>query len=42
MFVHVSPPGQEPGATDLATSFPSLAQLGLGLVTVLDQLRVPM
>ena len=42
VFLHVSLPGQEPESEDLPRdfSFPSLAQLGLSLVTVLDQLRI--
>ena len=42
VFLHVSLPGQEAESEDLPRdfSFPSLAQLGLSLVTVLDQLRI--
>lgn len=42
VFLHVVVPGQEPEAADLPKdfSFPTMAALGLGLVTVLDQLRV--
>ena len=31
---------QEIGSKDLEGSFPSMEQLGLGLVTILDQLRI--
>jgi len=42
LFVHVAVPGQEPGAEDLQPDFvfPSMGELGLGLVTVLDHLRI--
>ena len=42
MFLHVAIPGQEPGAEDLSKdfSFPTMQQIGIGLVTILDQLRV--
>ena len=40
MIVHVSLPGQEKGAEDLDTEFPSMASLGLCLVTILDQMRI--
>lgn len=42
VFLHVAVPGQEPRAQDLPKdfTFPTMAQLGVGLVTVLDQLRV--
>jgi len=40
VFLHVALPGQEPEADDLTKPFPTMTQLGLGLVTVLDQLRV--
>ena len=42
VFLHVSLPGQEPESENLPRdfSFPSMAQLGLSLVTVLDQLRI--
>ena len=42
VFLHVSLPGQEAECEDLPRdfSFPSLAQLGLSLVTVLDHLRI--
>ena len=35
-------PGQEPGAEDLHPDFvfPKMGELGLGLVTVLDHLRI--
>ena len=41
-FLHVCLPGQEPGAADLPAGlrFPTMAELGLQLVTVLDHLRV--
>jgi len=42
VFLHVVIPGQEPGAKDLPKdfSFPTMHQLGIGLVTILDQLRI--
>ena len=42
LFVHVSLPGQEPGAEDLHQdfTFPKMQELGLNLVTVLDHLRI--
>jgi len=42
VFLHVAIPGQEPGAQDLPKdfSFPTMQQIGVGLVTILDQLRV--
>jgi len=42
MFMHVVMPGQEPGAAPLSDDyiFPSMQDLGLNLVTVLDLLRV--
>jgi len=42
VFLHVVIPGQEPGAKDLPKefSFPTMHQIGIGLVTILDQLRV--
>jgi len=42
LFIHVVVPGQEPGADPLPEnySFPSLQDLGLNLVTVLDLLRI--
>merc|ERR1711973_565231 len=42
VFLHVAIPGQEPGAPDLPKdfSFPTMQQIGVGLVTILDQLRV--
>ena len=41
VFLHVVIPGQEPGAKDLPKdfTFPTMHQLGIGLVTILDQLR---
>ena len=39
LVVHVSLPGQQKGAEDL-DQFPSMASLGMSLVTVLDQLRI--
>ena len=35
-------PGQEPSAKDLPKefSFPTMHQIGIGLVTILDQLRI--
>jgi len=43
VFIHVSLPGQEPGAPDLPENyvFPKMRELGGALVTILDQLRVP-
>ena len=40
--MHVALPGQEPGAEDLDQdcTFPTMAELGLNLVTVLDHLRI--
>ena len=42
VFLHVVIPGQEPGAKDLPKdfNFPTMHQIGIGLVTILDQLRV--
>merc|ERR1711936_859243 len=42
VFLHVVIPGQEPGAKDLPKdfTFPTMHQLGIGLVTILDQLRI--
>jgi len=40
LVVHVSLPGQEENAEDLSGDFPDLANLGMNLVTVLDQLRI--
>ena len=42
VFLHVVIPGQEPGAKDLPKdfNFPTMHQLGIGLVTILDQLRI--
>jgi len=42
LFIHVAVPGQEPGADDLHPDFvfPKMSELGLGLVTVLDHLRI--
>jgi len=39
LFLHISLPGQRPGAPDL-TSFPSMQTMSLGLVNVLDYLRI--
>lgn len=39
VFLHVALPGQRPGAPDLE-SFPSLDTIGMGLVNILDFLRV--
>ena len=38
--MHVSLPGQQEGAEDLDNEFPSLASLGMSLVTILDQMRI--
>merc|ERR1719348_933696 len=38
--LHVSMPGQNPGAEDLDSAFPSLDMLGMEMVTVLDTLGV--
>jgi len=42
LFLHVSLPGQHPGAEDLPSDyvFPGMEAIGLNLVTVLDHLRV--
>jgi len=42
LFLHLVLPGQEPGAEDLPShyTFPSMDEIGLNLVTVLDSLRV--
>eukprot|EP00092_Neocalanus_flemingeri_P012881 GFUD01013877.1.p1 GENE.GFUD01013877.1~~GFUD01013877.1.p1 ORF type:complete len:575 (-),score=168.18 GFUD01013877.1:461-2185(-) len=42
-FVHVAIPGQEPGASDLQKNFvfPTMKDLGLNLVSILDYLRIP-
>jgi len=40
LIVHVSLPGQQKGAEALDKEFPSLASLGMSLVTILDQLRI--
>jgi len=42
LFLHVSLPGQNPGAEDLPSdyAYPSMESIALNLVTVLDQLRV--
>eukprot|EP00092_Neocalanus_flemingeri_P020765 GFUD01022500.1.p1 GENE.GFUD01022500.1~~GFUD01022500.1.p1 ORF type:complete len:312 (+),score=110.12 GFUD01022500.1:120-1055(+) len=42
LFLHVSLPGQEPAAEDMASDyvFPGMEAIGLNLVTVLDHLRV--
>ena len=44
MFLHVAVTGQEPEAADLpaAFTFPTMAQLGMGLATVLDHFKVKM
>lgn len=39
LFLHISLPGQLPGAPDLGT-FPSLDTIALGLVNILDYLRI--
>jgi len=43
LFIHVSVPGQEPGAENLPGSFkfPKMQDLGLNLVSILDNLRIP-
>jgi len=43
LFLHVALPGQEPGAADLPADYkyPTCAELGLNLVSVLDHLRIP-
>jgi len=43
MFIHMALPGQEPGAADLANEFkfPKMKDLGLGLVSIIDNLRIP-
>ena len=42
VFLHVVVPGQEPGAKDLPKdfNFPTMHQIGIGLVTILDHLRI--
>ena len=42
LFLHISIPGQAPGAEDLESdfSFPTMDAIGLNLVTVLDHLRI--
>lgn len=40
LFLHVSVFGQSPGAEDLAIPFPSLEDIALGLVTVLDLMKI--
>ena len=42
LFLHVALPGQEPAAEDLPRdyTFPTMEDIGLNLVTVLDSLRV--
>jgi len=44
VFLHVAVTGQEPEAADLpaAFTFPTMAQLGMGLATVLDHFKVKM
>jgi len=43
LFIHVVIPGQEPGAADLPQDFkfPKMKDIGLNLVSILDNLRVP-
>jgi len=43
LFLHVAIPGQEPGASDLPHDFkfPTCQELGLNLVSILDQMRIP-
>ena len=41
LVVHVCLPGQAEAAPDLEAEFPELGSLGMSLVTVLDQLRLP-
>ena len=40
LVLHVCLPGQDLEAEDMTGPFPSLADLGMNLVTVLDQLRI--
>jgi hypothetical protein len=42
VFIHVAIPGQEPGPSDLANEFkfPKMKELGLNLVSILDNLMV--
>lgn len=40
LFLHVSVYGQSHQAEDLPIAFPSLQKIGMGLVTVLDELRI--
>ena len=44
VFLHVALPGQQPGAEDFPADFvfPTMGQIGLNLVTVLDHFRVKM
>jgi len=44
VFLHVALPGQQPGAEDFPADFvyPTMAKLGLNLVTVLDHFKVKM
>jgi len=43
LFLHVAIPGQEPGADELPADFrfPTCHELGLNLVSILDQMRIP-
>merc|ERR1711892_505812 len=43
LFIHVVIPGQEPGAADLPQDFkfPKMKDIGLNLVSILDNLRIP-
>eukprot|EP00090_Calanus_glacialis_P035219 TRINITY_DN6016_c0_g1_i4.p1 TRINITY_DN6016_c0_g1~~TRINITY_DN6016_c0_g1_i4.p1 ORF type:complete len:319 (-),score=91.45 TRINITY_DN6016_c0_g1_i4:136-1092(-) len=40
LFLHVSICGQAPGAEAIKEDFPSMQEIGLNLVTILDQLRI--
>ena len=40
MFVHVVLPGQDSGAEDLDSKYPTMQELGDDLVCILDQLKV--
>eukprot|EP00092_Neocalanus_flemingeri_P011887 GFUD01012819.1.p1 GENE.GFUD01012819.1~~GFUD01012819.1.p1 ORF type:complete len:880 (+),score=232.59 GFUD01012819.1:62-2701(+) len=43
LFIHVAIPGQEPGAPELPQEFrfPKMKDLGLNLVSILDNLQIP-
>lgn len=43
LFLHICLPGQEPGAVDLSPDykFPTMQELGVNLITIIDQFRIP-